>query len=555
MEAKEIIPFIEPLYRFCHHRLDNWHDAEDLAGEILLYALDGMGKYDIGSLEAWVWRIAHNRYARFLDARGRRESLLSGQELSDTGEVYWQVDEESVEEEYEPVFRYLHTLSSGYRDIFVDYYIGELSVRQLAGKYGLSEATVKWRLNVGRSRIRERIETNQMDKVYARINWNTYGCNGSMDTNRYLHSQVARAICLVAYEKPLTVEEISLRTGIPTLYIEDALPELEYGDAIRREGNKYATDFIIFRLKDRAATEAVAGDLVQRMADFYGGLLWEGETDPDAAETQNRSAGQGTSQDMGETQQTAQAPAYWELGFYGRERGMDSLGYILVPFLLRKKIEDLKNYKLQLASGNFPPRKDGGNGWFIVPEVPAQGETGTAAYCNGCNAHEAGGGHLYQYYHEKGRANGSLQRLVRCRILPECREGVVPRGRIPEEDLVYLVQDNLLCREGDVYKLNFPCFTWEQFTGFCALYGREDARMDARLGDWILSVRKSFEGFVPRRLHGQINQWLSVYCGELIAHVMEELIHRGRLKASGSAKDQKPATDGVFYIEGTFHCI
>ncbi len=258
MDAKEIIPFIEPLYRFCHHRLDNWHDAEDLAGEILLYVLDGIGKYDIGSLEAWVWRIAHNRYARFLAARSRRQSILSRQELSEMEVPCWQIDEESVEEEYEPVFRYLHTLSSGYRDIFVDYYIGELSVRQLAQKYILSEATVKWRLNVGRSRIKERIEANQMDKVYQRINWNTYGCNGTLDTNRYLHSQVARAICQAAYEKPLTVEEISLRTGIPALYIEDALPELEYGDAIRRSGNKYATDFIIFRLKDRAATEAVS---------------------------------------------------------------------------------------------------------------------------------------------------------------------------------------------------------------------------------------------------------------------------------------------------------
>lgn len=138
MDAKEIIPFIEPLYRFCHNRLDNWHDAEDLAGEILLYVLDGIGKYDIGSLEAWVWRIAHNRYARFLAARSRRQSILSRQELSEMEVPCWQIDEESVEEEYEPVFRYLHTLSSGYRDIFVDYYIGELSVRQLAQKYILS---------------------------------------------------------------------------------------------------------------------------------------------------------------------------------------------------------------------------------------------------------------------------------------------------------------------------------------------------------------------------------------------------------------------------------
>ena len=229
MDGKEIIPFIDPIYRFCHHRLSNWHDAEDLAHEILLHALDGMGKYDIESLEAWVWRIAHNRYARFVAAVNKKKDMLSCQDLFEIEDDYCQIDEDSVEEEYEPIFRSLHTLSAQYRDIFVDYYIGEMSVKKLSEKYFLPETTVKWRLNVGRSRIRERVGVNRMDKVYKRINWNTNGCNGSMDSDRYLHTQIARAICQAAYEKPLTVEEISLCTGIPAMYIEDELPRLEYG--------------------------------------------------------------------------------------------------------------------------------------------------------------------------------------------------------------------------------------------------------------------------------------------------------------------------------------
>ena len=69
-----------------------------------------------------------------------------------------------------------------------------------------------------------------------------------MNSNRYLYSALSRAICLVAYEKPVTVEEISISTGIPTMYIEDELKRLEYGDAVRKINSKYATDFIIFRL-------------------------------------------------------------------------------------------------------------------------------------------------------------------------------------------------------------------------------------------------------------------------------------------------------------------
>ena len=407
MEGKKIIPYIEPILRFCHHHLDNWHDAEDLAGDILLHALDGAGKYEIESPDAWVWRVAHNRYARFLDAKNRRQAILSGKELSEIGEDYWQLDELLVEEEYEPIFRYLHTLSSGYRDIFVDYYIGEMSVKQLAQKYSLSETAVKWRLNVGRSRIRERIGTAEMDKVYQRIQWNTQVCNGGFDSDHYLHSQIARAICSAAYEKPVTVEEISLCTGIPTIYIEDELPKLIYGDAIEKRGNQYATDFIIFRLKDRADTEAVSALLVKRVADHYEKILWK----------EGRDCG--------------------KIGFYGCEFGMERLGYILVPYFIKRRLETLKDNRLHLLNGNYPPRKDGGFGWFAVQEIDETKEK-TEDYGVGCNTSGCGDGYLYycwmsRYLDRKVYLDGGTKWLGEYGIPGKCPGGIVTKELYPLE--------------------------------------------------------------------------------------------------------------------------
>ena len=108
MDENKIIPYIEPIFRFCYKRLISRYDAEDLASEIICHVLEGMNKY------------------------------------------------QSTEEQYETVFRYPHTLSSEYRNIFVDYYIGELSIRSLAKRYSLPETTIKWRLNVGRQKIRDR---------------------------------------------------------------------------------------------------------------------------------------------------------------------------------------------------------------------------------------------------------------------------------------------------------------------------------------------------------------------------------------------------------------
>jgi len=485
-----------------------------------------MGKYKIESLEAWVWRIAHNRYARFLKEKNRRQEYPAGEALWELAENCPQVDGEEIEDEYEPVFRCLHTLSSEYRNIFVDYYMEELSVKELARKYSLSESAVKWRLNVGRSKIRERIGAEKMDKVYQRINWNDTGCNGSMDAGKYLHTQIARAICQAAYEKPLTVEEISLCTGLPTLYIEDELARLEYGDAVRKTGNKYAADFIIFRLEDRAGTEAVLRPMVDEIAGYCEEIL------------------------------AGKEEAVREIGFYGSGFGMRRLGYILVPYLIRRKIRELKNGPLNLADGEFPPRKDGGYGWFIVEETLDESES-VGEFETGCNAVGCGGCLYYywmtKYFDQRLYDRGGMK-LWSKRGLPFGR----PDGTVPDwlsgEERLGLLERNLMVREGEGFRLNFPCFTREQFDRFCGLCACGDGRLDEGLSRWLLSVRKSFEKFVPRRLHSQINQWITCYAGEIVGSVIEELISRGALERPRTEQETaavpKPLANGIFYVEG-----
>lgn len=530
MDENKIIPYIEPIFRFCYKRLSNRCDAEDLASEIICHVLEGMNKYQIESLDAWVWRIAHNRYARFIDNQNKNQIVLSCEdELFDIAD-YSDVDEYNTQEQYETVFRYLHTLSSEYRNIFVDYYIGELSIRSLSQKYSLPETTIKWRLNAGRQKIRDRIGEDQMDKVYQRINWNTMVSNGHANTHQYLSTQIARAICLAAYEKPLTVEEISIRTGIPTMYIEDEIPRLEYGDAVRKTGNKYVTNFIIFQLKDRKQTEDVSASAVSMLADTFEILLRKAEDKICA------------------------------LDFYGNDFGIGRLGYIIIPYLLRHKIRDVKNNRLKLENGPYPPRKDGGYGWFIVEETVDESEN-SAEYNSGCNVAGDDSGsaykvpsHIYYYwinkyfdysiYHNKGTrwmcANGIPQNSV---------NGVVPQEALSEEDAAHLIETNLLIKSENGFSLNFPHFTAEQFERFVSLFEMNDEKISDLLAEWITAVHNNFENFVPKHLHDQINQWVSCYLHQIIGYVTDELIRREVLRKPDSAK---PLTDGVFCVEGEY---
>lgn len=379
-------------------------------------------------------------------------------------------------------------------------------------------------------KIRDRIGEDKMDKVYQRINWNTGTCNGNMDSDAYLHTQISRAICLAAYEKPLTVEEISISTGIPTMYIEDELPRLEYGDAICKVGNKYVTNFIIFRLKDRKQTEDVSALVVSMLADKFEVILREAENKISA------------------------------LDFYGNDFGIGRLGYIVVPYLLRHKISDVKNNRLKLENGPYPPRKDGGYGWFIVEETVDESEN-CAEYNSGCNVAGDDSGseykvpsHIYYYwiskyfdyniYHNKGMrwmcANGIPQNSV---------NGVVSKEALSEEDAAHLIETNLLIKSEAGFSLNFPHFTAEQFGKFVSLFEMTDKKLNDLLAEWIVTVRNNFENFVPKHLHDQINQWVSCYLHQIIGYITDELIRRGILR---KPDNEKPLTDGVFIVEGKY---
>ena len=141
MDVNKTIPYIEPIFRFCCKRLHDQYDAEDLASEITCHILDGMKKYKINSFHVWVWRIAHNRYARFIDERNKIRIFLSESDtvLNTVDADYSYVDEDTTEHEFKTVFRYLHTLSAEYRNIFADYYIDSQTIRELSVKYSLPE--------------------------------------------------------------------------------------------------------------------------------------------------------------------------------------------------------------------------------------------------------------------------------------------------------------------------------------------------------------------------------------------------------------------------------
>lgn len=478
----DVIQFIDPVYRFCMNHLNNYHDAEDLASEIMLHIIDGFGKYEIKSLESWVWKIVHNRYARLINKRKNSPSMISDEILMMFGEYDESFDNVILNEDYLSVFKALHSMSADYRNIAVDYYIGEMSVHDIANRYDITESTVKWRLNISREKLRERIGEYEMEKIYKQLNWNTSTCNGSMDPSKYLKSQTERAICEAAYEKPLTIEEISMRTGIPAMYVEDEMNDLLYGDAIIKEGNKYVTNFIILRLKDQIKMIEYIKPLIKDCANYYEEL------------------------------------------FKGKEN-TDKLGYIIVPETIRGLLFNTKN-DLGFVNGEYPKRQDGGFGWFIVSETPD--ECGTLAdYGAGKNNYYHENKHIVYYWIGK-YFNNSINRCLNNFENKDCQI-----DKLSESELIKMLECNLLIKDGDSYKFNFPCFTSESFNEFISPYKVESDKLHELAKQLIIKIHDAFAAFTPKHLGSQINQYMSSFLSSMSSYIIEELQNRNVLADPG----------------------
>lgn len=52
--------YLDPVYRYCYHRLRTRETAEDATSQVFYKALAGLGGFRTGSFRAWLFTIAHN---------------------------------------------------------------------------------------------------------------------------------------------------------------------------------------------------------------------------------------------------------------------------------------------------------------------------------------------------------------------------------------------------------------------------------------------------------------------------------------------------------------
>lgn len=241
---------VKDIFAFSLSRLYNKQDAEDLTNDIIVEVLSSAERLrNDDAFYGYMWTIAENTFKRFI----RRKKIKETEYHADFQGVYWETPEAKLLEDVDLIVlrRELSLLSKQYRDVTVKYYIENNTCTSIAKEMNISEEMVKYYLFKTRLILKEGVT---MDRKYGEKSYNPgnffpnfWGSGNNGYVWKTFERRLPGNIVLAAYEKPISIEELSLELGVAAPYLEDELDILMNHNFVRKTGNKYQTDFLIFK--------------------------------------------------------------------------------------------------------------------------------------------------------------------------------------------------------------------------------------------------------------------------------------------------------------------
>ena len=289
------------LIRYARTRTRDGREADEVVSDTVLSWMEDLrrGK-EIDNVTGYLRRVFERRLSDYL-----RRKYRDRVEFSDDGSVLEQIPDgddtdgwRAAVREAEAVREALGRLSAIYREVVYRHYMKGQGVEEIARALGVPVGTVKSRLSDGRGQMKETIsvrlwedassrsitekamEKNVDIRPYSdvsfapkRVTVGIWG-NGSRKNEPwcYLKSLVAQNILVLAYEKPISVRDLSAALAIPTPYVEHEVEALVNGELLGKTagGLVYTRMFLQTEAEsygDIPAQEALAAEIAP--------ILWQ----------------------------------------------------------------------------------------------------------------------------------------------------------------------------------------------------------------------------------------------------------------------------------------
>ena len=254
MTNEEIIQYYDYLIRLATLKCNSQNDAEDLVGDTMLAAFAYMHRGgNIEHPKTWLTNTLYHKHNDNLRKKYRAPVTACLDESIEVAEE--QDDEYFTSEEASRIRKELNHLSFITREVLIRFYFGNQSVSDIAEGLGIPEGTVKSRLSAGRNQMKKGLETVETRENYlpGRLNLSFGGSDGLKGEPISLveGDLIAQNLLILAYDKPITISDLSKAIGIPATYIEPIVKKLIDGELmVQMDSGKVYSDFIISKAQD-----------------------------------------------------------------------------------------------------------------------------------------------------------------------------------------------------------------------------------------------------------------------------------------------------------------
>ncbi len=332
MNKDEIIRYYDDLMRLAVSKCGSQADAEDLVGDTMLAAFSYINKGGrIEHPKTWLANTLCHKYNDSLRKKYRAPTTVN---FEDSFEVPDEEEEYFSSEDAAKIRKELNHLAYINREVLIRYYFGRQSVSDIAAGLGIPEGTVKSRLATGRSQMKKGLETMETRENYlpGKLYLSFGGAEGlKMEPLSLVDNDlIAQNLLILAYEKPITVSDLSKAIGIPAAYIEPIVKKLVDGELMAEtDSGKVYADFLITKPQDKLKNFKPQLDFVDRHFDAIWNVI---------AKMSEKISGMAFVLAMGSKQKT-------ELDRYA----------------VLKALQDFQHYGTgKVEAPRFPNRKDGG---------------------------------------------------------------------------------------------------------------------------------------------------------------------------------------------------
>ena len=458
------------IFSFCMAKTPTREEAEDLSQDILLELLKSAENIrDDKAFYAFMWGVAGNVYKQWY----RKKLQINVCELTEDVPA-----EELLPEDSGDLYllrRELTLLSEKYRKATILYYIEGRSCSEISSALSISESMVKYLLFKSRKILKEGM---RMERNLGELSYNPktlipmYNGQGPNRFWQFMQSKIKQNIVSACHNDSLTVQQVSLETGIPLPYLDAEIKELEEKQIILREGKQYKSNIIVI-------TAECADEIARAVAKYHEPIANKMEAFLKEKVTQ-----------------------YREIGFVGHNFSENTLRWQLATVLFRMICGADCGDKSHVPT----------TGWGEQAFLWCVEKLSDKYMFNYCGVDSKRGDSLYFFdYLGLGNSKGDHhdfygnERYINifCDI---CRGESTNFSEYDLEAIAEMIKKGYVVKENDAYRATIPIYTAEQYKQITdwakAFVSNEIAEIIQEMDS---TAAKTLGAHTPKHLQNQVN--------------------------------------------------